>query len=173
MNTVEILNGDLHNVTFWQISIPLMVLTIMLPLSLTIIARVTRGISLSIRAFSLRHWPMIVDICITLLFLSLLFAHIVHWRLSEGSNFVAFFTRISSSETLIVDCLFAFLFSLKAIENSILRNRRGRLWFYYFLAISLVAGLCASLSILDHSIATMLAPIVFTLLALAVRPLHF
>ena len=160
MNTVEILDGDLHNATFWRISIPLMVLMIMLPLSLTIIARITRGISLSAGAFSLRQWPMIVDLSITFFILSLLTAHIVHWRLSGDPNFAVFFTRISSSKTLIADCLFACFFLLKAIENSILRNRRGRLWFCYFVTISFVAVLCAGLSLLDHSIATMLSLLV-------------
>ncbi|MCJ1439141.1 hypothetical protein MMC27_008532 [Xylographa pallens] len=173
MNTDEILNGDMHNSTFWKIAIPLMALTIMLPLSLTIMARVARGMSLSASAFSLRQWPMIVDLFITFFLISILVAHIVHWRTSGDSNFAVFFTRISSSETLIVDCLFACFFLLKAVENSILRNRRGRLWFYYFLTISLVAALCAGFSVLDHSLATLLAPLAFTLLALAARPLLF
>ena len=173
MNTVEILHGDLHNATFWQISIPLMVATIMLPLSLTIIARVTRGVTLSAGAFSLREWPMVVDLCILLFCLGVVIAHIVNWRLSGNRDFEAFFYRISPNETLIVDLILACLCSAKMIEQTVLRNRRGRKWFYYWLIIVSVVVICAGLSALDDTFATLLTPFCFMFVALAVRPLLF
>ena len=174
MNTVEIINGNLHNSTFWKIAIPLMFLTIMIPLSLTIIARITRGLTLAVGAFSFRQWPMIVDISITTFCLSLVIIHIVHWRLSGNDpNFEVFFYRISQHETLIVDSILASFGFLKAVENSVLRNRRGRKWCYLWLTITFVVVLCAGLSVLDNSFATLLVPFGFMFAAVAVRPLLF
>ena len=173
MNTVEILNGDLHNATFWLVSIPLMVLTIMIPLSLTIIARVTRGISVSIRAFSVRQWPVIADIGILVFVLSVVVAHVVHWRHSGNPYFEAFFYRISTYEPLIVDCTLAGLCLLKTIEQSFLRNNRGRKWFFMFLSITSVAILCAGLSLIDDTFATLLTPFCFIIVALVIRPQLF
>ena len=173
MNTVEIVNGNLHNSLFWQIAIPLMILTIMLPLSLSIIARVTRAISLSASAFSLRQWPMLVDLCLAAFCLSLATAHVVHWRRSEHHQFKEFFHRISPDETLIVDGIFAGFSLLKAIENSILRNQRGRKWCFLWLLMTFVIALCAGLSVLDNSSATLVTPFGFVFASLAVRPLIF
>lgn len=170
MNTVEILTGNLHNSLFWQIAIPLMVLTIMLPLSLSIIARVARALSLSASAFSLRQWPMIVDLCLTCFCLSLATAHVVHWRRSGHHQFKELFRRISPDETVIVDGIFACFGLLKAVENSVLRNRRGRKWCFLWLVMT---SLCAGLSVLDDSIATLLTPFGFVFFTLAVRPLLF
>ena len=173
MNTVEILTGNLHNSLFWQIAIPLMVITIMLPLSLSIIARITRALSLSASAFSLRQWPMIVDLCLTFFCLGVAAAHIVHWRRSGRHDFKGLFRRISPDETLIVDGIFACFGLLKAVENSVLRNRRGRKWCFLWLVMTFVIALCAGLSILDDSFATLLAPFGFVLVTLAIRPLIF
>ena len=173
MNTVEILNGNLHNTLFWQIAIPLMVLTIMLPLSLSIIARVTRAFSLSASAFSLRQWPMIVDLCLTFFCLSVVVAHIVHWRRSGRHSFEELFRRISPDEPLIVDGIFACFGLLKAVENSVLRNRRGRKWCFLWLAMTFVIALCAGFSVLDSSFATFLTPFVFVFVTLTIRPLMF
>lgn len=173
MNTVEILTGNLHNSLFWKIAIPLMILTIMLPLSLSIIARVTRALSLSAGAFSMRQWPMIVDLCLTFFCLSLATAHVVHWRRSEHHQFKEFFRRISPDETFIVDGIFAGFGLLKAIENSVLRNQRGRKWCFLWLVITFVIALCAGLSVLDDSFATLLTPFGFVFATLAVRPLIF
>ena len=174
MNTVEIVNGNLHNSLFWKIAIPLMILTIMLPLSLTIIARVTRALTLAAGAFSFRQWPMLVDIGITTFCLSLIIAHIVHWRLSEGNRgFEGFFYRISYRETLIVDTILACFGLLKAIENSVLRNHRGRKWCFLWVTITSVVILCAGLSVVDKTFATLLAPFGFMFITLAIRPLLF
>ena len=174
MNTVEILNRKLHNSLFWKIAIPLMVLTIMLPLSLTIIARVTRALTLAAGSFSFRQWPMLVDISITTFCLSLITAHIIHWRLSEvNHNFEGIFYRISHRETLFVDTILACFGLLKAIENSVLRNHRGRKWCFLWLMITSVVILCAGLSIIDKSFATLLAPFSFMFISLSVRPLLF
>ena len=173
MNTVEILTGNLHNSLFWQIAIPLMVVTIMLPLSLSIIARVTRALSLSAGAFSLRQWPMIVDLCLTFFCLSLAAAHIVHWRRSGHHQFKELFRRISPDEFIIVDGIFAAFALLKAVENSVLRNRRGRKWCFLWLVMAFVITLCAGLSVLDDTFATLLTPFGFVFITLAVRPLMF
>ena len=173
MNTVEILNGNLHNSLFWKIAIPLMVVTIMLPLSLSIIARVTRALSLSAGAFSLRQWPMIVDLCLTFFCLGLAAAHIVHWRRSTHHQFAELFRRISPDEFVIVDGIFAGFALLKAIENSVLRNRRGRKWCFLWLVMAFVIALCAGLSVLDDTFATLLTPFGFVFITLAVRPLMF
>ena len=173
MNTVEILNGNFHNSLFWQIAIPLMVVTIMLPLSLSIIARVTRALSLSAGAFSLRQWPMIVDLCLTFFCLSLATAHIVHWRSSGHHQFKELFRRISPDETVIADGIFAGFALLKAVENNVLRNRRGRKWCFLWLIMTFVIALCAGLSVLDDSLATLLTPFGFVFVTLAVRPLMF
>ena len=174
MNTVEIINGNIHNSTFWKIAIPLMFLTIMLPLSLTIIARITRGLTLATGAFSFRQWPMIVDIGITIFCLSLVTIHIIHWRLSgDDPNFQIFFHRISQHETVIVNSIMAFLILLKAVENSVLRNNRGRKWFYLFLTMTSVDIFCAGLSVLDNSFATLLVPFGFMFTTLGIRPLLF
>lgn len=173
MNTVEILTGNLHNSLFWQIAIPLMVLTIMLPLSLSIIARVTRALSLSAGAFSLRQWPMIVDLCLTFFCLGIATAHIVHWRRSQRHHFQELFRRISPHETVIVDGVFACFGLLKAAENGVLRNRRGRKWCFLWLVMTFVIALCAGLSVLDDSFTTLLTPFGFVFVTLAVRPLIF
>ncbi len=173
MNTVEILTGNLHNSLFWKIAIPLMVLTIMLPLSLSIIARVTRALSLSAGAFSLRQWPMIVDLCLTFFCLSLATPHVVHWRRSGHHQFKELFRLISANETFIVDGIFACFGLLKAIENSVLRNQRGRKWCFLWLVMIFVIALCAGLSVLDDSIATLVTPFGFVFAALAIRPLMF
>ena len=173
MNTVEILAGNLHNSLFWQIAIPLMVLTIMLPLSLSIIARVTRALSLSASTFSLREWPMIVDLAMLFFCLSVAAAHIVHWRRSGRQNFEELFRRISPHEPLIVDGIFAGFGLLKAVENGVLRNRRGRKWCFLWLAMTFVISLCAGLSVLDDSFPTFLMPFLFVFITLAIRPLIF
>ncbi len=173
MNTVEILTGNLHNSLFWKIAIPLMVLTIMLPLSLSIIARVTRALSLSAGAFSLRQWPMIVDLCLTFFCLSLATAHVVNWRRSGHHQFKELFRRISANETFIVDGIFACFGLLKAIENSVLRNQRGRKWCFLWLVMTFGIALCAGLSVLDDSIATLVTPFGFVFVTLAIRPLMF
>ena len=173
MNTVEILTGNLHNSLFWQIAIPLMIVTIMLPLSLSIIARVTRALSLSAGAFSLRQWPMIVDLCLTFFCLGVAAAHIVHWRRSGHHQFKELFRRISPDEFLIVDGIFAGFALLKAIENSVLRNRRGRKWCFLWLVMAFVIALCAGLSVLDDTFTTFLTPFGFVFITLAVRPLIF
>lgn len=169
MNTVDILTGNLHNSLFWKIAVPLMILTIMLPLSLSIIARITRALSLSISAFSLRQWPIIVDFCLTFFCLGLATAHIVHWRRSGHHQFKDFFRRISPDETLIVDGIFACFGLLKAVENNILRNRWGRKWCFLWLVMTFVIALCAGLSVLDDSSATLLTPIGFMFVTVAVR----
>ena len=173
MNTVEILTGNVHTSLFWQIAIPLMVITIMLPLSLSIIARITRALSLSASAFSLRHWPTIVDFCLTLFWLGVAAAHVVHWRRSGRHSFKELFRRISSNETLVVDGIFAGFGLLKAVENGVLRNHRGRKWCFLWLVMTFVIVLCAGLSILDDSLATLLAPFGFVIVSLAIRPLVF
>ena len=173
MNTVEILTGNLHNSLFWKIAIPLMILTVMLPLSLSIIARATRALSLSVSAFSLRQWPVIVDFCLTFFCLGLATAHVIHWRRSGHHRFKDFFRRISPDETIIVDGIFACFGLLKAVENSILRNRRGRRWCFLWLVMTFVIALCAGLSVLDDSAATLLTPFGFMFVTLAVRPLIF
>ena len=174
MNTVEIVNGNLPTSLFWKIAIPLMVLTIMLPLSLTIIARITRALTLTAGAFSFRQWPMLIDIGITTFCLSLVTAHVVHWRLFEVTdNFEGFFYRISYHEILFVDTVLACFGLLKAVENSVLRNHRGRKWCFLWLTITSVVTLCAGLSTIDNSFATLLTPFAFMFIALAVRPLLF
>lgn len=173
MNTVEILDGRPHNSLFWQIAIPLMVLTIMLPLSLSIIARVTRALSLSASAFSLREWPMIVDTCLAFYCLSFATAHIVHWRRSGHHQFINFFRRISPKETVVVDSIFAGFGLLKTVENGVLRNRRGRKWCLLWLVMTFVIALCAGLSVVDDSVATLLTPFGFVGITLALRPFIF
>lgn len=174
MNTVEIVNGNLHTSLFWKIAIPLMFFTVMLPLSLTIIARFARALTVTAGAFSSRHWPFLIDISIVIFCLSVVTAHIVHWRLSGANpSFESFFYRISHRETLIIDTILACISLLKAIENSVLRNHRGRKWCFVFLTITSVAFLCAGLSTIDTSFATLLAPFGFMCIVLAIRPLLF
>ena len=48
MNTVEITSGNLDNSTFWKIDRPQMFLMIVIPLSPTIIIRITRALDLAI-----------------------------------------------------------------------------------------------------------------------------
>ncbi|KAI4148861.1 MAG: hypothetical protein LQ340_004909 [Diploschistes diacapsis] len=174
MNTVELLAGSTHTSTFWAISLPLMALTLLLPLLATIIARLTLAVSATTAAFSLRKWPMLVDFCILAFCLAVVVAHVIHWRAFSGdAYFTGFFLRLSPHETFIVDLVLAGLIVLKMTEQTVYRNRRARIWFLYFGAIAAVCTLCTALSFIDNTCATLVIPFGVMWFALAVRPLLF
>ena len=116
---------------------------------------------------------MIVDLCSTFFCLNVTVAHIVHWRRSGRQNFAELFHRISPDKPLIVDVIFACFGLLKAVEISVLRNRRGRKWCFLWLVMTFVIPLSAGLSVLDDFYATFLTSFMFTFITLAIRPLIF
>ncbi|MCJ1460123.1 hypothetical protein MMC28_010502 [Mycoblastus sanguinarius] len=173
MNTVGIVNGSVPTSRFWVYSIPLMIATLLLPLSATILARITLSISESTSTVSLRKWPIIIDICITFFCIGIAIMHLVHWWHSGDPRFKSYFDLVSPNETPIVDTIFAAFAVLKTLEQSILRNRRGRYWFYLWLSITAVILFCMGMSFLDKTSATLFTPFAFMFLAMAIRPLLF
>ena len=171
MNTTGIVNGNVPTSRFWVVSIPLMISTLLLPLSATILARITLSISDSTGAVSLRKWPMFVDISITLFCIGIAITHLAHWRQSRDANFKSYFARVSSMEPLVVNTIFAAFALLKTLEQSVLRNRRGRYWFYLWLTVTAVIVLCVGMSFVDETSATLFTPFAIMFLAMAIRPL--
>ena len=80
---------------------------------------------------------------------------------------------MASFEAAIVDALLALLTGLKAAEHTVQRTYRARKWFYTFGAVSVVSLLCACLSALDTTPATLVTPICFFIFCVIMRPIIF
>ena len=65
MNVKEFTGADFISVKkFWQISVPLVVATIGLPLIATIVARTTVTMTAAANSYSRRRWPLLVDLAL-------------------------------------------------------------------------------------------------------------
>ena len=118
MNTIDFNGGNVAQSTFWIVSLPLTLLTILTPLSATVIARITLTASLTARQFSQRRWPFLVDMANVFFFLGLPTAHVINWRLATDHYFISYFHRISSNEPIYVNCALALLALAKGTENA-------------------------------------------------------
>ena len=80
---------------------------------------------------------------------------------------------MASFEPAIVGALLALLTGLKAAEHTVQRTYRARKWFSTFGAVSVVSLLCACLSALDTTPATLVTPICFFIFCVIMRPIVF
>ena len=172
MNTTEIISGSIPTSTFWAAAIPLTIATILLPLGATIV-RFALNSPYSTRFFAASKLPQIVDLCIVTLILAVVVVHMIHWRLATDGLFVSYFQPITRYEPALVNAVLALLEALKAAEHTVQRNRRAWKWFLTFSLISLVAVVCAGLSVVDPTPATLVTPICFKIFCVIVRPLVF
>jgi hypothetical protein len=140
MNVKEFIGGDFISVkTFWQISIPLVVATIGLPLIATIVARTTVAITAAANSYSRRRWPVLVDITLAVFFTACVYVRV--------------FTKIqgdtpkekATEKAAEIDLVIAILAFLKTIEQSIYRKKSARRGFFAWLGLTVTAALCAGL----------------------------
>jgi len=149
MNVKEFTGGDFISVKkFWQISVPLVVATIGLPLTATIVAKTTVAMTAAANSYSRRRWPVLVDIALFVF----LMVYIIYVRplvkTLEGDTpkEMVYTSKILAAET---NSVIAVLALLKTIERSIHRKKSARRGFFAWLGLTVTAALCAGLSRLN------------------------
>jgi hypothetical protein len=173
MNTAGIVDGDLPQSTFWIAAIPLTIATILIPLSATVLARITLAATFSTRVFTIRKWPLIVDWAVILMVIGMVVAHVINWRTATDGWFVNFFRPISPHEATITGSVFTGLELFKVVEHIFQRNKRAKKWFVLFSSNFTVCLLCTVLSTVDTTPATLVIPPCFVMFVTFVRPLLF
>lgn len=174
MNTVEVANGNIPTTTFWKAAIPLTGAIYLIMWSAPILLQISIVAAFSGRLFTIRKWPLIIDLCVIVVIVVVAFTHIVYWRLGTDGYFVHYFNPISYEEPIIVNSILAVLEFLKCAEHVIQRNKRAKKWFGLFASMFVVDVFCAGLSTIDSTPATLVTPICYTIaVSLIIRPLLF
>ena len=176
MNTTEILSGNIPTSNFWAAAVPLAFATILLPISPVVMRyTLTSPVTAPFTSKFLAPWRLheVVDACLGILIVSVVIVHLIYWRLATDGLFVSYFRPLASFEPAIVDALLALLAGLKAAEHTVQRTYQARKWFFTFGAVSIVSLLCACLSALDKTPATLVTPICFFIFCVIMRPIVF
>ena len=174
MNTIGVAQGNIPTSTFWEAAIPLTGAVYVILWSTQTIVEITTVFTFLGSVFAVRKWPLLIDIGVIIICAAVPIIHIGHWRLSTDGYFVHYFNPISPQEPIIVNSLLAVLEFLKCAEHIIQRNKRAKKWFGLFLSIFLVDVLCAGLSTIDSTPATLVTPICYTIaVSSIIRPLLF
>jgi hypothetical protein len=143
MNVKEFTGGDFISVkTFWQISIPLVVATIGLPLIATIVARTTVAMTAAANSYSRRRWPVLVDIALLVFLIAYVYVQTFTRTPGDTPKEKAYSSKIYSAEINVAIAVLAFL---KTIERSIYRKKSARREFFAWLGLTVTAALCAGL----------------------------
>ena len=152
MNTKAFTEGGYIPVKqFWQISVPLVVATIGLPLIATIIARTTASVTATANSYSRRQWPFLLNLTLFVFYIAYLYAKAA--RLSKqkrGVSWEIFYFQVSAAEPIIVNSIIAILTLLKTIELSIRRKKSARREFFMWLGLTVTSVFCAALSRFDR-----------------------
>ena len=176
MNTTEILSGNIPTSHFWSAAVPLAFGTILLPVSPAVMRyTLTSPITASITSKILAPWHLneTADVFLVVLIFAVVIVHMVHWRLATDGLFVQYFQPLARFEPALVGGLMAFFAGVKAAEHTVQRTGRAWKWFATFSAVAVVSALCAGLSAVDPTPATLVTPICFFLFCVVVRPVLF
>jgi uncharacterized membrane-anchored protein len=151
MNVKEFTGGDFISVKkFWQISVPLVVATIGLPLIATIIARTTVTTTAAANSYSRRKWPLLLNLAFLVFFVGYVSVNAFGTNLGGDTPKETWHvSKISAAETIIVNSVIAVLALLKTIERSIRRKKSARREFFAWLGLTVTAALCAGLDRFD------------------------
>lgn len=145
MNVKEFTGGGFISVKkFWQISIPLVVATIGLPLIATIVARTTVALTTAANSYSRREWPYLVNVA---LLVSLgVYVYMRASMINQEGDSSKEKLKIFAAE---INWVIAVLALLKTIERSIHRKKSARREFFAWLGLTVTAALCAGLNRLN------------------------
>jgi hypothetical protein len=144
MNVKEFTGGDFISVKkFWQISVPLVVATIGLPLIATIIARTTVAMTAAANSYSRQKWPLLVDLALLVFLVVYTFVTAFANQKGDTPKEKWHTSNISAVKAIIVNSVIAVLALLKAIEQSIRRKKSARREFFAWLGLTVTAALCA------------------------------
>jgi hypothetical protein len=145
MNVKEFTGGGFISVKkFWQISVPLVVATIGLPLIATIVARTTVAITAAANSYSRRKWPFLVNFALLVFFA--VYVYVRASMINQGDDTPKEKPRIFAAE---INWVIAVLALLKTIERSIHRKKSARREFFAWLGLTVTAVLCAGLNRLN------------------------
>lgn len=151
MNVKEFTGGDFISVKkFWQISIPLVVATIGLPLIAPIVARTTVAMTAAANSYSRQKWPLLVNLALLVFLVAYYTFVIASACLKRDTPKEKWHTsKISAAKGIIFNSIIAVLALLKTIEQSIRRKKSARREFFAWLGLTVTAALCAGCNRFD------------------------
>ena len=189
MNAKEINDSNWPLSRFWESAIPITFATIVAPLAFTPFIRLLYGSGLLLWRESQQGWVEYTDYSLRYFIVIVTMIHGGRYlgrlhRIQKTDNdwkqfkrFIAlffsrfgdFFSKTSNAEPLAVNIVLATISALKAIHK-LQQGRRGdKLFLLFWVTLTIVSALCAGLSRLDRTVATLVIPWAFLSLPLVIR----